>query len=118
MPHRISEEPRYLLLGNDFPTRATSSAHEAYLSFLLELAQNLLDELRAGRRQLSFEVSQGELLDFTVERNRHVWLQVARGTLSVNGTLLRAGDAVATSRPTQLHLTAAERTDALLFELG
>ncbi|MEM1070631.1 MAG: quercetin 2,3-dioxygenase, partial [Planctomycetota bacterium] len=59
-----------------------------------------------------------ESVNVTIERNRHAWLQVARGTLVVNGTRLRSGDAVATSRPTNLHITAADPTDALLFELG
>ena len=63
-------------------------------------------------------LAQGEQIDFTVQKNRHAWLQVARGSLTVNGTQLRAGDAVATSRPTQLHVEASEPTDALLFELG
>ena len=60
----------------------------------------------------------GESIDFTVQRTRHAWLQVARGSIVVNGTPLRSGDAVATSRATQLHLEAIESTDALLFELG
>lgn len=63
-------------------------------------------------------LSAGERVDYTVERDRHAWLQVARGSLTVNGTQLRSGDAVATSRRTQLHVTADERTDALLFDLG
>lgn len=60
----------------------------------------------------------GESLDATVERGRHGWLQVARGQLVVNGTPLAAGDAVATSRATQLHVEATEDTDALLFDLA
>ena len=60
----------------------------------------------------------GESVGFTVERKRHAWLQVARGSLLVNGTKLRSGDAVATSRPMQLHVEATEPTDALLFDLG
>ncbi len=60
----------------------------------------------------------GQAVRFTVERGRHAWLQVARGSLVVNGTLLQSGDAVATSRPTQLHAAASESTDALLFDLA
>ncbi len=60
----------------------------------------------------------GQASDFTVERGRHVWLQVARGTVTVNGTTLRDGDAVATSRPTALHVVASEDADALLFDLA
>jgi redox-sensitive bicupin YhaK (pirin superfamily) len=60
----------------------------------------------------------GQSVDFVVERGRHAWLQVARGELVVNGTKLGAGDAVATSRPTALHVRAAQTADALLFDLG
>ena len=60
----------------------------------------------------------GDKLDFTVEKNRHAWLQVARGSLLVNGSRLREGDAIATSRATQLHAEATESTEALLFELA
>ncbi|MEO1617586.1 MAG: pirin family protein [Planctomycetota bacterium] len=59
-----------------------------------------------------------QTLDYTVEKGRHAWLQVARGSLTVNGTKLQAGDAIATSRATQLHAVAKEKTDALLFDLG
>lgn len=60
----------------------------------------------------------GQRIDFTVERGRHAWLQVARGGLIVNGTKLESGDAVATSRAVQLHVEATETTDALLFDLA
>lgn len=60
----------------------------------------------------------GQKADFIVELGRHAWLQVARGTLIVNGTMLKSGDAVATSRPTELHIVATEVTDALLFDLA
>lgn len=60
----------------------------------------------------------GQTTTFIVERGRHAWLQVARGSLTVNGTTLRSGDAVATSRATELNVTAIEATDALLFDLA
>lgn len=60
----------------------------------------------------------GQHADYVVQRGRHAWLQVARGELIVNGTRLQSGDAVATSRPTALHVHATEKTDALLFDLG
>lgn len=60
----------------------------------------------------------GGVSDFTVERGRHAWLQVARGQLIVNGTKLGSGDAVATSRATSIHVEATEDTDALLFDLA
>jgi redox-sensitive bicupin YhaK (pirin superfamily) len=60
----------------------------------------------------------GQQAAFIVERGRHAWLQVARGSLIVNGTTLKSGDAAATSRATEMHVTAIETTDALLFDLA
>lgn len=60
----------------------------------------------------------GETIDYTLEKSRHGWLQVARGSLRVNGTLLRSGDAIATSKAIRLHVEAVEPTDALLFDLA
>ena len=60
----------------------------------------------------------GQSVDYVAERGRHAWLQVARGQLVVNGTKLSAGDAVATSRATALHVQATQMSDALLFDLG
>ena len=75
-------------------------------------------EIRQDASIFATNLIAGETVDFTVQRSRHAWLQVARGELLVNGARLRAGDAVATSRPTQLHVEATQPTDALLFELG
>ena len=60
----------------------------------------------------------GVSLEYTLERNRHAWLQVATGEISVNGTTLKRGDAVASSRATALHVTALQEADLLLFDLS
>ena len=75
-------------------------------------------EVRQDASIFATRLEKGQTLDFNIERDRHGWLQVARGALTVNGTELLAGDAVATSRPSRLHVKATETTDALLFELG
>lgn len=60
----------------------------------------------------------GASLDYTLERERHAWLQVATGEITVNGTTLQAGDAVASSRSTAIHATASKDADVLLFDLA
>lgn len=60
----------------------------------------------------------GVSLDYTVERNRHAWLQVATGQVNVNGTTLKTGDAIASSRATSLHVTGLQDADVLLFDLS
>ena len=64
------------------------------------------------------KLTAGSAIDFTLERGRHGWLQVADGEVIVNGTTLRAGDAVAASRATDLHVVAAAPSDVLLFDLA
>ena len=60
----------------------------------------------------------GQSLDFTLERSRHAWLQVASGSIAVNGTRLDSGDAVASSQATSLHVRATTDSDVLLFDLA
>lgn len=74
--------------------------------------------LRQDASIYAVQLRKGDTVDFTVEKSRHVWLQPARGTLQVNGTQLQSGDAIATSRPTQLHIEAVDAADVLLFDLG
>ncbi len=69
-------------------------------------------------RILATSLESRRRLDYVVERGRHVWLHVAQGELVVNGTTLKAGDAVATSRPTKLNLEGIVKSEALLFDLG
>lgn len=60
----------------------------------------------------------GRSLEYTLERNRHAWMQVATGEIIVNGTTLKAGDAVASSQATSLHVVASQDADVLLFDLS
>jgi redox-sensitive bicupin YhaK (pirin superfamily) len=61
----------------------------------------------------------------TAEKGRHevlpgryAWIQVARGSLEVNGTRLDAGDAAAVSEPGALEIAGKEDAEVLLFDLA
>ncbi len=60
----------------------------------------------------------GKTLDYTLQRDRHGWLQVGTGAIAVNGAKLSAGDAIASSRATPLSVTATRDSDVLLFDLA
>ncbi|HWF40057.1 MAG TPA: pirin family protein [Candidatus Acidoferrales bacterium] len=49
---------------------------------------------------------------------RYAWIQVARGTVKVNGTELKAGDGAAVSRETEIRARATEPAEVLLFDLA
>lgn len=60
--------------------------------------------------------------DKTIEQaltgNRYEWLQVARGSLNVNGHELTQGDGAAISRESSLKIVASDEAELLLFDLA
>jgi len=75
-------------------------------------------EIHQDARIFAAALEPNKSLDYVVERRRHAWLHVATGQLIVNGVRLEAGDAVATSRPTAIHVEGIAKADILLFDLG
>ena len=49
---------------------------------------------------------------------RYAWIQVARGTVKINGTELEAGDGAAVSKEAEIRAEAIEPTEVLLFDLA
>lgn len=61
---------------------------------------------------------QGESFSYTLQPQRHAWVQVARGEISANGNNLNAGDGIAISDETNLVLEANTEAEVLLFDLA
>jgi hypothetical protein len=57
-------------------------------------------------------------IEHTLSDNRHAWIQIARGTLNVNGHDLRQGDGAAISNESSLKLVSAGEAELLLFDLA
>lgn len=54
----------------------------------------------------------------TPASGRHAYVHVARGTVTLNGTELKAGDAAALSAPETVELTGREAAEVLVFDLA
>lgn len=67
------------------------------LASLLDAGQEVVHELRPAR---------------------HAWLQVAHGSLTLNGTRLEAGDGAAVSQQERLDIRASGLSEFLLFDLA
>ena len=52
------------------------------------------------------------------ETGRYAWVQIARGAVELNGTLLKAGDGAAISKETEIRALAKDASEVLLFDLG
>ena len=59
-----------------------------------------------------------EHADFEVRPGRDVWIQVARGELTVNGERLVAGDGASVAEPGSLHLSAGKDAEVLVFDMA
>lgn len=60
----------------------------------------------------------GEEISHSLEPKRHAWVQIARGTVRLNGKELTAGDGAAISDETNLSFHAADTSEVLLFDLA
>lgn len=60
----------------------------------------------------------GARVEQAVDPARYVWVQVASGAVTLNGTALHAGDAAALSGETLLQLEAEESSEVLVFDLA
>ncbi|MBD2022047.1 pirin family protein [Leptolyngbya sp. FACHB-36] len=55
---------------------------------------------------------------YTLQPDRHAWVQVVKGTIVLNGQRLHAGDGAAVSEEPQLTLLAETDAEVLLFDLA
>ena len=53
-----------------------------------------------------------------LEAGRHAWIQVARGSIRVNGKELQQGDGAAVSREPEVRVEAKDPSEVLLFDLA
>src|SRR4029079_806571 len=62
-------------------------------------------------------LEEGVRLTETLKAHRRYWLQVARGSLDVNGHSLKEGDGLAIAKEESLTLAAKTPSEVLLFDL-
>jgi redox-sensitive bicupin YhaK (pirin superfamily) len=60
----------------------------------------------------------GETVIHQMEPDRHAWIQIAKGSIELNGKVLKQGDGAAISNEKQLTLKGTEDAEVLLFDLA
>jgi len=95
---RHADDPKVLVISPDGREGSAGIQQDAEIfRILLEPGQSIQHEVREGRG---------------------IWLQIAEGSVVLNGITLETGDAAATEVSGTLTLTANSRTNALLFDLN
>jgi quercetin 2,3-dioxygenase len=60
----------------------------------------------------------GDSIDYAPAPGRHVWVQIAHGTVALNGQAMSAGDGAAASQEPRLRLAASADSEIVLFDLA
>lgn len=60
----------------------------------------------------------GTKLEVPIAPNRHLWIQVAKGSVRVNGALLIAGDGVALSNEALARIEGVKDSEILVFDMN
>jgi hypothetical protein len=68
-------------------------------------------------RLYSSLLDEGKSVSYDYKPGRHGWVQVARGAIELNGTLLKEGDGAAISDVKSLQIKAGKFSEFLLFDL-
>ena len=60
----------------------------------------------------------GQQATYHLKPGRHAWLQLARGSVSLNGTVLNAGDGAAVSAEEIVEIQSLDHAEVLLFDVA
>jgi redox-sensitive bicupin YhaK (pirin superfamily) len=63
-------------------------------------------------------LDQGSAVQYALAAGRHAWLQVLRGSVTLNGMDLKTSDGAAVSEERELNIQAGEDAEIMLFDLA
>jgi len=74
-------------------------------------------KIRQDNELYATVLAPGETVKHELKPERHAYVQVARGSITLNGRTLESGDGAAISEEKSLELTGVENAEVLLFDL-
>ena len=75
-------------------------------------------QIRQDNELYATVLAPGESVEHALKPDRHAYVQVARGSVTLNGEPLEAGDGAAISAEKSLQLTGVNDAEVLLFDLA
>ena len=75
-------------------------------------------KIRQGNELYATLLGRGETVRHELKPERHAYVQVARGSMTLNGKRLDEGDGAAISEEKVVELTGADQAEVLLFDLA
>src|ERR1700674_2358223 len=75
-------------------------------------------KIRQDNELYATVLSAGKTVKHELKKDRHAYVQVARGSITLNGTPLETGDGAAISAENAVELTGVKEAEVLLFDLA
>ena len=75
-------------------------------------------KIRQGNELYAAVLAPGESVKHELKTERHAYVQVARGSVTLNGAKLETGDGAAISSEKAVELTGVDKAEELLFDLA
>jgi redox-sensitive bicupin YhaK (pirin superfamily) len=75
-------------------------------------------QIRQDNELYATVLAPGESVEHALKPDRHAYVQVARGSVTLNGAQLDAGDGAAVSAEKSLQLAGVNDAEVLLFDLA
>jgi redox-sensitive bicupin YhaK (pirin superfamily) len=75
-------------------------------------------EIHTDAELYAANLEKGASVEHSLHEGKYAWLQVARGSLTLNGTPMQQGDGAAVSDEPKLKIEASEDAEFLLFDLA
>jgi hypothetical protein len=110
MPDRKNRKPEYEQLA--FPD------HDLRGKFLHVAGPRAPVTIHQDANLFIARLGQGQEAELDLKADRHAWVQVARGDVTVNGKDLNAGDGAAISMEEEVRVQAKGVSEVLLFDLA
>lgn len=110
MPDRKNRKPEYEQLA--FPDKDLRG------KFLHVAGREAPVTIHQDANLFIARLEEGQEAKVRLQADRHAWVQVARGGVSINGKDLTAGDGAAISNEEEVRVRAKEASEVLLFDLA
>jgi hypothetical protein len=75
-------------------------------------------KIRQDNELYATVLSKGDSVKYALKADRHAYVQVARGSVKLNGKALAEGDGAAISAEKSVELTGVDNAEVLLFDLA
>jgi quercetin 2,3-dioxygenase len=113
LPEKKGLEPSYE--QKSFPTEEKQGKLRLIAS---PDAKNGSVKINQDARLYASLLAPGEEVAYSFGKNRHGWLQIAKGSVELNGETLQQGDGAAMSDEQKLTIKATKDSEVLLFDLA